>query len=358
MQTDTLELMVAEIPEFLPITKQSGIEKAETYAAIFSPYMVIVKELSDKVKFINKETPSVTDAKIAREVRLALVKNRTATAKKKDESKANLIAEGNLIQNLHNVVISTSQLIEADLEAVEKFAENKEKERIEALRFERAHSLAPYVEDANIFPLGTMSVDAFTDLLTGSKLAHDARIEAARVAEENRIKEENAKLEEQKRIREENEKLKAEAEAKEKALQAEREEAAKLAKIEADKKAKDIAAIEEKNRIAREKAAKEQAIKDKATADELAKQKKQAEKLKAELKAKEDAEKLEADRIAKEDAIKLAAEKKAAKAPVKDKLKMAITALTLDLPHSEISADIAGKFNGFKFWALQQIEAI
>lgn len=335
------EIATIEIPEFLPITKQSGIEKAETYAATFAPFMITLKELSDKTRGINKETPSVTDAKIAREVRLALVKNRTATGKKKDESKAVLLAEGSLIQNLHNVVVNTSQLIEADLEAVEKYAENKERERIEALRVERVSQLAPFVEfDANQLSLGTMTADEFATTLQAYQLAHEKKIEDARIAEETRIKEENTRLEEQKIIREENEKMKAEQEKKD------CEYKAKLAEIEAN------------NKKAREKAAKEQAAKDKAAADEFAKQKAIANKLALELKEKQDADRKEQEKKDKELAEKLAAEKKAAKAPIKEKLKVAVTALDLKIPESEISADILAKFNGFKTWALTQINSL
>lgn len=354
MQTETMELQVIEIPEFLPVTKQSGIAKAEQYAATFAPFMIAVKELSEKAAGINHTEPSALDAKLAREVRLSLVKNRTATASKKDESKAALLAESNLIQNLHNVVVNTSQLIEAELTAVEKYAENKEKERIEVLRVNRAEQLSHYVEDANIFPLGTMTEDAFTELLTGSRLAFEKRQEDARLAEERRIKEENDRLEEQKRIREENDMLKKEAEEKEKQMEAERKE-----------QAEKLAAIEAENKKAREKAAAEQKKKDEAADAELRKQKEAADKLAAELKAKQDEEKAAADKLAKEQAEKLAAEKKAAKAPDKDKLKSAVSALptftAIDLKTKEAQAvadAIRDKFSAFKKWANEQIETL
>jgi hypothetical protein len=80
-----------------------------------------------------------------------------------------------------------------------------------------------------------------------------------------------------------------------------------------------------------------------------------AAKLAAELKAKQDAEKAEAARLAKIEADRIAAEKKAAKAPVKEKLNVAVSALNLELPESEITPDIMAKFNGFKQWALSKI---
>lgn len=354
---EILELEAIEIPEFLPVTKQSGIEKAEQYAATFAPFMITLKELSNKCTGINKNEPTALDAKLAREVRLALVKNRTATAKKKDESKAALLAESNLIQNLHNVVVNTSQLIEADMEAIEKHAERKEKERIEAIRIQRVELLDPYVEDANIFPLGSMSEDAFTELITGSKLAFDARVKAEQEAEQKRIAEENARLEEQKRIREENERLRAEAEEKEKQLADERAEAKRKAdELEAENKAK-IAAIEESNRIAREKAAAEQKKKDDAAAAELKKQKEAADKISAELKTKQDAE-------AAELKAKIDAEKKAQKAPDKTKLKSTVELLTLGFPEFKtkeaqaVADNIRDKFSAFKKWANDQIETL
>ena len=55
---------------------------------------------------------------------------------------------------------------------------------------------------------------------------------------------------------------------------------------------------------------------------------------------------------------KLAAEKKAAKAPVKEKIQVAINGLSLVLPESEVTDNIMEKFNGFKQWALSQAESL
>lgn len=353
------ELATIEIPEeLLPVAQQSGIQKADFYAAKFAPYMMQVKELSAKVSSINHEEPTAIDAKLARDVRLALVKNRTATSKEKDDNKSALLAEGNLIQGLHNVVVSASQLIEADLTAVEKYAENKEKERIEAVRLTRVEQLAPFVADANIFPLGTMTDDAFTELLTGSRLAHEARLKAEKDAEEKRIAEENDRLEEQKRIREENERLKAEQSAAELALKKEREEAKEKLAAERAEQAAKLAAIEESNRIAREKAAKEQAERDVKAAAELKAAKDEADRL-----AKIEADRKAAAELAERERV--AAEKKAAKAPDKDKLKSSLQLLPelnfgqLKTAEGEaISNVIKEKYNSFKSWANAQIESL
>jgi membrane protein involved in colicin uptake len=187
--------------------------------------------------------------------------------------------------------------------------------------------MQPYIENFTGFDFGKISEDQFNSIFEGAKLAADKKAEDERLAEVARLEKEAADLAERERVRVENEKLKAEAEAKEKALAAER-------KAAADK----LAAIEKANKEARDKAA-----------AELKKQQDIAAKAAAELKAKADAEKKAA-------VDKLAAEKLAAKAPVKDKIKIAINGLNLVLPESEISADIMAKFNGFKNWALSQIE--
>lgn len=333
--------------EFEPIVKQSGIEKAEIYAATFAPFMIKVKELSEKAASINKVNPSVLDAKLAREVRLAMVKNRTATGKKKDESKAILLAETNLIQNLHNIVINISTLAESELDAIEKYAENKEKERKIALSAERVSLLSPFLSDLTGYDLGGMSVDVFSDLLESQKLLFEQRKEAAAKLEAERIAAEKAEIERQAALKAENDRLKAEAELKEKELAEER------AKADAERKAAEL----ESKRIAEENTAKLQAEIDAKN------------KLEAELKAKADAERKAAEEAKrKQDAelkAKIEAEKKAAKAPDKEKIKSAIKSMpvfvVLELKTKDaqdVADSIREKYNGFISWANTLTESL
>ena len=339
------------VQEFEPIVKQSGLEKAEQYAAVFAPFMITLKQLSDKAVTINRDNPGVLDAKLAREVRLAMAKNRTASEKVKNDNKAALLAEGNLIQNLYNVIASTSKLTEGDLDEVEKFAENKEKQRRAELAIERAGLFVEYGTDLTGYDLGAMADNVFSDLLGSQKLLHEKRIADAAAAEAARIAAEKAELERQAALKAENERLKAEQEA-------ERAETARLAKIEADKAAAALKAEQDK-------AAAEKAIRDKKLAEIEAANKAARDKAAAELKASQDAAaKAQAELKAKQDAEakavadKLAAEKAATKLPVKQKMEAAITGLSLVLPESEITSDIMTKFQGFKIWALQQVSQL
>lgn len=352
MELEVFEPIV--LPELQAVTKQSGVQKADYYAAKFAPFMINVKELSQKVSAINHEQPTLTDSKLAREVRLALVKNRTATSKEKDESKAALLNESNLIQSLHNVVVNASQLIEADLTKVEKYAEIKEAERVAALHAERVDLMQPYIESFVGVDFGKMGQEQFDLILKGAKLAHDAKLEEARLAEEKRLAEEAERLAEQERIRLENERLKEEAAKMQAKLKKEQEIAAKklaAERAEREKVEAEQRAIAEAARIkAEEEAAKKQAEIDtlKAEADRIAKI--EAERL------------LEAERVEK---LRLAEAKKAAKAPDKQKIKEALNLLPAfyiiglkDEKAKVVADEIRGKYNSFKKWAEGKIEEI
>lgn len=342
--------------------KEYGIEesKATEIAAQFKPMLDKMVELEaefNEVVALPVDSPAA--ATKARELRLKYVKVRTGTDKIHKEQKAFYLSAGRFVDGWKNTQLFASQGIEKRLEDIEQYAANKERERIAAIQVERESILTPYnIENISSLKLGEMSQSVFDNFLLGTKTAHEAKIEAERIAEEQRvaaIEAERIRIEEQ---RVENERLKKEAEevarlraeeqakaeaerkAAEEQLRAERAEAERLAKIEADKAAAALKAEQDK-------AAEER----KEAADKLAKEQEAARKLAAELQAKKDAE-------AKAEAERIAAEKKAAKAPVKEKLKVAVSALTLSLPDSEITADLMAKFDGFKTWALKQIETV
>ena len=363
------ELVTTQDAELVEIAQKSGLEKALTHATTFAPFMATVIEISSKLQGLKEDNP--LDVKLARECRLALVKNRTATGKQKDADKAILLAEGNLIQSLHNVIVSKSQLIESDFEAIEKAAEIKEQALKAALKLDREQQLTPYGLDLTGYNLSEMSEQTFTDLLASRRLLAEERIATAARLEAERLQNERLEAEERERVRLENIRLQAENEAKEKQLQAERKaaadelakEQAAAAKIAADLKAVNdakLAAIEKSNADARAKAKAEQDAKDKAAAAELAAQQANMERLAKELQSKKDAEaKAAAELLAKQKA-NAAAAAKAAKAPLQDKMKVWVNSFEApaNKPDCMMADIITDKFNAFKAWALTQIELI
>lgn len=306
----------AKVSALLVVVKESGLEqtKAQRFLDMFTPYLNRMSEIELKINSLNSENPQKEDVNMARNIRLALKDNRVASEKVRKGLKESVLVEGKLIDNMNGVIENTSKTLEAQCEKIEKDAEIKEAARVEAIRSERAKLLAVYVEDPNIFPLGKMSVSEFDNMLSGYKLAKEEKERDAVRAEAERLEREAEEKAERERVRLENEKMKAEAAERSEELRKQQEKAKK------------------------------------ATAE--------AEKLKRELKAKEEAEAAEQRRLAKEAADKLAAEKKAAKAPVKQKMSVAINAMTLQLPPSEVTDAILSKHEEFKKWALTKIELL
>jgi len=282
--------------------------------------------------------------KIFKELRLKIVKNRTQGIEKWHKaSKAYFLAGGKFCDAIKNKESLINTDMENKLMDAEKYFENLEKERVEKLTEERkAELIALEVSELELpSGLGEMHETVWKNYLSGVELAFEAKKEAERKAEEERIEAEiiqslhderylkalplkefwseyeltlnfgkqsesdyndfidrinnlKAKKEqEQARIKAENEKLKKEAEAKEKARLA--EEKKRKEKEEADQK--------ERERLANIEADKQAKIK--AEQDAKLKVEREAkEKLEAELKAKEEAEEKakqeEADRLKKE----------------------------------------------------------
>ena len=277
MNINELQTIEKINPDLELVISKSGLEKAITYGIAFDPMMKKVIEVSAKLVVLNKENPSKEDCKIARECRLALVKNRTITADEKDKLKSTLITEGNLIQSLHNVIVNKSKLIEADFEYIEKVLEIRETARKGTLKKDRIELLAPYELDLSSYDLGGMDEIVFTNLLEGQKLLKQQREDLARQQEAEKIEQAAAFAREQEKIKAENTRLKEENDLKEKQLQQERAEA----KAAADK-------LENQRKIDLEFEKSKQQDIEKAAAKKLADQKAISDNLAAELKAKQD----------------------------------------------------------------------
>lgn len=209
--------------------------------------------------------------------------------------------------------------IEEKAEWKANYAERVRAEQREATIQKRIGLVSAFAE-INRIEFENMTDDVFDSFLVGLKATHDARVEAERLAEVERIAKEKAEQERIEAQRIENEKLKAEA-----AILAKQ-------KAEAD-------AILAKERADREAEAKKQA-------DIIAKQA-------AEIKAKKDAElKAEAQRKAEAE--------KNAKAPVKQQLLSWVNGFSI--PELELSSNtkvsIEQKFQLFKQWAITEIEKI
>lgn len=363
---ETIEKEIVYDAQLTKVVNESGLQpiEAETIKTSYAPYFVQLTEIKEASTKINFENPTDIDEKIARDLRLKLVKVRTGSESIKDERKRIHLLKSNAEQAAWNLIKANCLVDEERFMQVEKKREIAEKARKEALKVERIEVLHPYKDfvSFDFIDLGAMNDEAFANLLNGAKLSLESKLAADKKAEEERLAAIEAEKKRQAEIEAENLKLKAEAEAKEKALAIEREKVAKEQKAAEEKAAKEKAEIEAKAKLEREAAEKKAAAERKAQEAKLAAEKQKADLLAAELKKKQDAElKAKAESEAKEKAEKLAAEK-AAKAPKKQKLNSWIDNATMIAPtgleKDATTLEIIEKFNAFKNWAKTKVETL
>ena len=275
------EIVTLQTPE-LDVLEQS---KAQQIKQTFEPmtemlqgfedaFEAIVKEASQE---INKET-----TKKAKELRLAISKVRIQTEKTRKAQKEEFLRAGKAIDGVSNILKWAIVEKEDRLKEIENFFEIQEQKRLEELQRSREELLSKYVEDANQRDLAKFAEDEFQALLAMKKKEHEDRIEAERIAEEQRIAKEKAEAEERERIKAENEHLRKEAEKRAKEEEARKAEEKKKreeleAKIEAERK--------ERERIEAEEKAKREKLQ-----AELKKKEQQELQAKAEAEAKVQAE--------------------------------------------------------------------
>jgi hypothetical protein len=217
-------------------------DTAKNIQAQFEPMLAKMTELEgeyNKVIAMPIGTPEAT--KQAKELRLKYVKVRTGTEAIHKKQKEFYLSGGRFVDGWRNAQKFASQGKEEKLEAIEKYAENLEKERRNKLHESRIEMIRPFVPDTSAYDFRLMEEDVFQAFLTAKQTAFEdeqkAKAEAVRIeqekAEADRI--EKARLMEEARISaEELQKARAELKAKE---DAERNIAEAKAKADADAKA-------------------------------------------------------------------------------------------------------------------------
>lgn len=332
METETQ--ITTKSDQLISIAEKFGVSpaKVELLAATFSPfYFRAVQLMSESAKLNVTDATQLREMKKCDEYRKDLKRVRTECENARKAAKADILSEGRAVDAVAAKIWDGIEAEEARLEEAANFAKRAQEKREAELSAARTEALAPYGINPTDYKLGTMDAAAFAVLLDGSRLAHEKRIADAKAESDRLAAVEAARIAEDKRIREENARLAAENAKREAELQAEREAAAK-AKHEADEQARK--AREEADEAARVAAAKAKAEREAVEAKARA-EKDAADKLAREARAKADAEiQAERERVAKLEAAaakakaeadaKELAEKKAAesaaRAPDKDKI--------------------------------------
>jgi hypothetical protein len=342
------------------------IESLQTCLSRFQRLLAEAKatiEQASKIAITEASTP--LEVKLVRTLRMALKDVRCRVENERKALKEESITRGKAIEGMANIVKAMIEPVEKSLEDQEKFKERQEAARKQALKEEREAQLRVYAVDPQFYNLAEMTAEAFAQLMENTKIAHAAKIEAARKAEADRIAAENARLAEEARVREENARLKREAAEREEANRMERQKAEADAKAAAEVARKEREAIEAKacaEREALEKKAREDkaaadaaAAKAKRESDEAAAKEREArQKAEAELKASKEAE-------AKRQADEEKARRKAENAPKAQKLRAFATLITDEVPNlggDPIQLDLGARVLDLRNWIISKADNI
>lgn len=252
--------------------------------------------------------------------------------------------------------LKAKQVMQIKFKAIEEKAEWKanfvkryEAEQKELRTQKRILEVNQYSDSINRIEFENMSNESYDVFLNGLKTTYEAKIEAEKKAEQERIAKEKAEQEEREKQRLENIRLKEEAEKREKEIEIERKKQAELLE-------KQEAKAKEEARIEAEKQAKiQQELRIKAEKERIEK-----ERIEKELKAKQLAE---AEEIGRRNAEIIKAQKEAeklAKAPIKKQLLAWVSSFSISEPtiSNEKSLLIKQKFDSFKKWAENEINSI
>jgi hypothetical protein len=148
----------------------------------YAPYAVAGGVIKTRIAATDTVTPA-----LARDFRLAMVKVRTASDKKRKELKADSLLRGKAIDGLHAMIELEAEAVERAMDEIEKAAERAEAARLAKLREDRLATLRPYVTDPSAYAVEKMTDAAFAELAESSRLAYEAR-ERARIEAEAKAK--------------------------------------------------------------------------------------------------------------------------------------------------------------------------
>jgi hypothetical protein len=353
----SLELAVSELSKDKQVAVKSSFEefltKANEYAKIIQS--LEIKDVNDKEGLDQ-----------ARKARLFL-KNQRGDAKRLTESKRNEIKAAKLEWDLLDKAwLKSFQFVEGVYKSLEEQAEEKEKyveileaKRKEEVRANRWKQLSEYM-DFEPAGLDIMTDDVFGHVLNGAKAEKQARIEAEKKAEEERLEKiriQNLVSEREAHIRPVYDFFEVPAMQNLDTL-TEEEFNQKLSEA---KKAK-VAHEAEQDRIKAENERLKKEAKEEARLRAIEEAKKQAEldRIKAELEAERKRKEEEAKKQKEAELARIKAEEEAKKAPDKTKIKNAVDSLSmpvieLSIEGNKVYADIVDKFSKFKVWANNEV---
>lgn len=380
VEAEEVEPIINEYKKY-EINKTMAVDLAKGLPSIIKERESLLSQV-DAILALDKDDPKT--AKKAAELRKQIKNNRTQGFEKWRKTTGEVYLRAKqFVDALGKREMFINEQAEDKLELIEKHAENLEKQRLEALQAERKLAIAPYVDENFSYPdLSNMDQEVFEAYLLTKKNAFEAKIAAEKKAEEERLEKERIQslhnerfqllmtywhfvedktmnfgllskeefesfliqrkvdfdnwIKEDERVKQENLRLKEEADKREAEAKKQRE-AQEAVLAEERRKAQELADKERKEKEVLEAQLKKE--RDEKAAEEA---KKQAE--------------LEAERLCKENLVKAGD-----KAILLDWVTKSFPTPTSPDGLTESGnakvLELVQKFDGFRSWALKQIEA-
>lgn len=176
-------------PKIDEVVKSSGLEtaKAVKYAQPYAPLLTEITEFAKEVQTLDKG--NLEHVARAKRISLDLGKLCSKATEIKKADKAEIISLGRYLNALFNTTEGAARLTQGEANEIVNHAAKVEAERIEALRVERWKELSQFLD---VEPSGLRDMDevVFSNLVFGAKASYEAKIEAEKKAEEERIERE------------------------------------------------------------------------------------------------------------------------------------------------------------------------
>jgi hypothetical protein len=182
VEAEEVEPIINEYEKY-EINKTMAVDLAKGLPSIIKERENLLSQV-DTILALDKDDPKT--AKKAAELRKQIKNNRTQGFEKwRKTTKEVYLRAGQFIDALGKREIFINEQAEDKLEMIEKHAENLEKQRLEALQDERKMAIAPYVDENFSYPdLSNMDQEVFEAYLSTKKSSFEAKIAAEKKAEE------------------------------------------------------------------------------------------------------------------------------------------------------------------------------
>lgn len=179
-------------PAIVVNPKEFGIEENKALELISNLPQIIEERSALETQYaeiVKMDIEDTNTAKAAAELRKLIKNNRTKGIEVwHKNAKDYFLKGGQFVDAIKRQQISINERMEENLEEIEKYAERKEAERKKQLADERLTELNKFEFQLSAgIDLGSMDEAMYQNILAGCKSTYEAKIEAERIAEEERL---------------------------------------------------------------------------------------------------------------------------------------------------------------------------